>query len=544
MGVNRPHRSLPHKPIMPHDLILELQGITKSFPGVLALDHVDLELERGTVHGLVGENGAGKSTLISILNGVLQPDAGTIRLNGTITTIPNPLAADALGMSFIHQEPTLFPELSVAENLYAGKLARLRGVINHAEMFRAARELLARMSVSIDPAARVKSLRLAEAQLVEILRAVSGAAQILVMDEPTSSLTGAEKASLFQLIAGLKLQGVTIIYVSHFLDEVLAISDRLTVIKDGKKVGTYPTVEMTKPDLIEKMVGKALAPTASTQPLSVAAFKPSEQEPGAPSPPLRIDREIVLSVTDLTHRPFLTDISFEIHRGEILGICGLLGAGKTELAQALFGLVPFQHGKIEMHNKTVRIRNPGDAIRNGIGFVTESRLTEGIIPFMSVKENASVTIWDELARLFGIIDRRKQEQLVSKLIRELNIRTPSLEQPIMYLSGGNQQKVVLSKWLLRGPLLLILDEPTRGIDVGAKREFYRILQELALGGTAILLISSETDEVYDLSERILVMQDGHIQRAFRRDQVTRNELVAAITASAVGTKQHNTASLN
>lgn len=517
--------------IMSRELILELQGITKSFPGVMALDHVDLQLERGTVHGLVGENGAGKSTLISILNGIYQPDAGTIRLDGNVTAIPNPLAADALGMSFIHQEPTLFPELSVAENLFAGKLAHLRGIVSHADMVRSATNLLARMNIAIDPSTPVRNLRLAEAQIVEILRAVSKAVRILVMDEPTSSLTEAEKLSLFNLIASLKAQGVTIIYVSHFLDEVLAISDRITVMKDGQKVGTYPTAEITKADLIEKMVGKPLTSSAPVHPLAVQPIEGTATGVSPVTAAVAASTEVVLSVTGLSYKSILSDITFDIRRGEILGICGLLGAGKTELAQALFGLVPPTRGKIEMHNRTVRIRNPGDAIHNGIGFVTESRLTEGIIPFMSVKENSSITIWDQLAHMFGIIDRRKQEEVVRKMVRELNVRTAGLEQPIMYLSGGNQQKVVLSKWLLRGPSVLILDEPTRGIDVGAKREFYRILQELAAGGTAILLISSEIDEVFDLSDRILIMQDGRIRREVGRGAMSRNELLAAVTSS-------------
>lgn len=525
---------------MARDLILEIDGLTKRFPGVLALDHVDFDLERGEVHGLVGENGAGKSTLINILNGVDTSDEGTIRIEGSARTIANPRAAAELGMSFIHQEPTLFPYLSVAENLYAGKLAQKSGLINRAEMNHAARELLARMDIAIEPSALVQDLRLAEAQIVEILRAVSKSVRILVMDEPTSSLTDAEKRALFNLISGLKAQGVTTIYVSHFLDEVLAVCDRITVMKDGKKVGTNPAAELSKPELILKMVGRSLDAVTRGKPSpTVEQLEAAEAQviPAARSSASG-ESDVVLSVTRLTHKPLLSDITFEIRRGEILGICGLLGAGKTELAQALFGLVPFERGRVEMHNKTVHIRNPGDAIRNGIGFVTESRLTEGIFPLLSVKENASVTIWDELARWFGILDRTRQNQVVGKMVTDLNVRTPGLEQPIMFLSGGNQQKVVLAKWLLRNPALLILDEPTRGIDVGAKREFYRILEELAKAGTAILLISSEIDEVYDLSDRILIMRDGRIRSEFPRGELSRNDLLASITVSAGLSKQH------
>jgi ribose transport system ATP-binding protein len=490
--------------------LLELSGITKQFPGHLALDHVDFELRHGEVHGLVGENGAGKSTLIRILNGVLVPDSGVISLNGKTQTIANPRDAAALGMAFIHQEPTLFPNLSVAENLFVGhpRLNRF-GLVSKSGQTTAARELLARMNLDFDPSALVGSLRLAEAQMVEILRAISLRAQILVMDEPTSSLTEAEKHSLFRLIESMKADGVSIIYVSHFLDEVLSICDRVTVLKDGKKVSTHDARHLKKADLILEMVGHSV--------------ETNESEARAAA------TETVLSLRSLSAGEALHDISFDLHRGEIVGVIGLLGAGKTELAKALFGLMPYDTGSIVINGQDVRISSPRDAIRRGMGFVTESRLVEGIFSTLSVRENATATMFDRLSNRFGLLDYRQQLRLTDEVVADLGVRCSGREQHIMYLSGGNQQKVVLGKWLLLNSTILILDEPTRGIDVGSKREIYRILKNLSAKGTAILLISSENDEIYDLSDRILVMKDGRISRQIARGEVTRNELIALVT---------------
>jgi len=496
---------------MASDRILELTGVTKHFPGVTALSNVDLDVQTGEVHGLVGENGAGKSTLISILNGVQRPDEGQIKVNGIPRAIAGPSEAAALGMSFIHQEPTLFPDLSVAENIFPGDALRNRwGIVDKGEATRRTRELLARLNLKIEPRAAVRDLRLAEAQMVEIMRAVSQSAKILVMDEPTSSLTDAEKQSLFALIASLKREGVSIIYVSHFLDEVINICDRITVMKDGKRVGTHVTRELSKATLIQEMIGR-----------DVERVDIQRRENS---------RDVVMSVRGLAQKDTLYDINFDIRRGEIVGICGLLGAGKTELAEALFGLQRCQAGAINIEGRQVRIRSPLDAIDAGLGFVTESRLTDGIFALLSVKENASVTIFDELSNWLGFLDRNAQRQRVDKVVTGLGVKSAGLDQLIMYLSGGNQQKVVLGKWLLRNPKVLILDEPTRGIDVGAKREFYRILERLSEDGTAILLISSESDEVYDLSDRIIVMQDGRMSREFARGELTRTELLSFVTA--------------
>ena len=492
------------------DTILDLTGVSKRFPGVVALDRVDLQLRRGEVHGLVGENGAGKSTLIGILNGVHRPDGGTIAVNGAPCTIGSPNEAAALGMAFIHQEPTLFPHLSVIENLFPGDMLENRwGFINKAEATRRTKQLLKRLNLRIDPFARVRDLRLAEAQMVEIMRAVSRSARILIMDEPTSSLTDTEKQALFGLIASLKGQGVSIVYVSHFLDEVMEICDRVTVMKDGRKIGTHIADALSKAALIQQMIGR-----------DIEAVNIQRRDAGA---------DAVMSVHHLSRRNVLHDISFNVRRGEIVGICGLLGAGKTELAEALFGLSPFEEGRISIDGRAARIRSPVDAIEAGLGFVTESRLADGIFALLSVKENASVTILDRLSSWLGIIDRRQQQEQVGRVVSDLGVKTAGLSQLIMHLSGGNQQKVVLGKWLLRNPKVLILDEPTRGIDVGAKREFYRILQRLSEQGTAILLISSESEEVYDLSDRIIVMQDGRMSREFARGELTRTELLSFVT---------------
>jgi ABC-type sugar transport system ATPase subunit len=495
---------------MSADVILDLTGISKRFPGVIALNQVDLEVRRGEVHGLVGENGAGKSTLISILNGVYRPDGGQIKVNGVPCTIGGPSEAAALGMSFIHQEPTLFPDLSVTENIFPGDALKNRwGFINEAEANRRTRQLLTRLNLRIEALALVRDLRLAEAQMVEIMRAVSKSAQILIMDEPTSSLTDTEKQALFDLIASLKGEGVSIIYISHFLDEVIEICDRVTVMKDGKRVSTNAVSELSKAVLIQKMIGR------DVESLNV-------QRRAAPA-------DTIMSVRGLSKRNTLHDINFDIRRGEIVGICGLLGAGKTELAEALFGLRPCEKGRICIDGRETRILNPIDAIEAGLGFVTESRLSDGIFAWMSVKENTSVTIFDQLSNWLGILDQKQQRQRVAEVVSDLGVRSAGLDQLIMNLSGGNQQKVVLGKWLLRNPKVLILDEPTRGIDVGAKREVYRILGRLSEGGTAILLISSESDEVYDLSDRIIVMQDGRMSREFPRGELTRSELLSFVT---------------
>jgi ABC-type sugar transport system ATPase subunit len=497
---------------MTSDIILDLTGVTKLFPGVIALAQVDLQVRRGEIHGLVGENGAGKSTLIGILNGVHRPDDGQLRVNGVPCTIGGPSDAAALGMSFIHQEPTLFPDLSVTENLFPGDMLKNRwGFINKAEATHRAEELLTSLNLKIEPQARVRNLRLAEAQMVEIMRAVSKSAQLLVMDEPTSSLTETEKRALFDLIASLKGQGVSIIYVSHFLDEVMEICDRVTVMKDGKRVGTHAVSELSKTKLIQQMVGR-----------DVEALNIQRR---------RVRDDVVMSVRGLSYKNVLHDINFDVLRGEIVGVCGLLGAGKTELAETLFGLASYEKGSIYLEGREARIRSPIDAIESGLGFVTESRLADGVFALLSVKENASVTIFDQLSNWLGVIDRKEQRRRVDEVSSRLGVRSAGLDQLIMNLSGGNQQKVVLGKWLLRNPKLLILDEPTRGIDVGAKREFYRILERLSEEGAAILLISSESDEVYDLSDRIIVMQGGRMTREFARGELTKSELLSFVTES-------------
>ena len=497
---------------MTSDIILDLTGVTKRFPGVTALAQVDLQVRRGEVHGLVGENGAGKSTLIGILNGVHRPDDGHLRVNGVPCTIGGPSDAAALGMSFIHQEPTLFPDLSVTENIFPGDMLKNRwGFINKAEAKHRAQELLTSLNLKIEPQALIRDLRLAEAQMVEIMRAVSRSVQLLVMDEPTSSLTETEKRALFDLIASLKGQGVSIIYVSHFLDEVMEICDRVTVMKDGKRVDTHTVSELSKTKLIQQMVGR-----------DVEALNIQRR---------RVRDDVVMSVRGLSYKNVLHDINFDILRGEIVGVCGLLGAGKTELAETLFGLAPYEKGSIYVEGREARIRSPVDAIESGLGFVTESRLSDGIFALLSVKENASVTIFDQLSNWLGVIDRREQTRRVDEVASRLGVRSAGLDQLIMNFSGGNQQKVVLGKWLLRNPKLLILDEPTRGIDVGAKREFYRILERLSEEGAAVLLISSESDEVYDLSDRIIIMQGGRMSREFARGELTKNELLSFVTES-------------
>ena len=496
--------------------LLSLESISKTFPGVVALKDVSFHLRRGEIHGLVGENGAGKSTLIKILAGIYTPERGQILVDGIHQTVSSPRDSARLGLAFIHQDPSLFPELSVAENLFAGSTVPSRlGLIDRMSMRSQARALLAKLEIDIASDTLVRELRSAEGQLVEILRAVSRNSRILVMDEPTSSLAQDDKRRLFKLVAVLRAQGVSLIYVSHFLDEVLELCDRVTVLRDGQRVGTFETASLNKAKLIELMVGRKQQPI------------PQQRQATAGEPVLSVDR--------LRGQRVLEDASFEIHRGEIVGVCGLLGAGKTELARALFGLDPVVAGSVKLRGRFVRIRNPRDAMRLGMGLVTESRLREGVFPLMSVMDNATATLFDRLRGAFGLIRRREQVTMAGKIVQSLGIKTAGLTQPIMYLSGGNQQKTLLGRWMLRNPAVLILDEPMHGIDIGAKADFFKILSDLALTGTAVLFISGEVDEVYDVSDRVLVMSGGRITGEFLPADITREHLLAAVTARGFAT---------
>lgn len=488
------------------ELILEMRGITKTFPGVRALDNVHFSCERGEVHALVGENGAGKSTLMKILSGVYPPDAGEIVFKGVPVRLESPHHAQSLGISTIYQEPSLLPYLTVAENIYLGREVTGRlGLIDGAELERRASQLLDRLGAAVDPSSPVVRLSVAQQQIVEIAKALSLQADLILMDEPTAALGEREVEHLFAIVRSLRQDGVTVIYVSHRLDEIFRIADRATVLKDGQVVGTVRTAEVSKADLICMMVGRPLG----------EAFPSRGDGRG----------EKVLEVRGLTRRGAFRDIRFTLHRGEILGIAGLAGSGRTEIVRALFGADPVDAGEILLHGKPLSLRGSRDAVKAGIGFLTEDRKSEGLVMGLSVRENValpSLDVWSA----WGLVDRARERKAVGDLISGLQVRPPNLQQQVRYLSGGNQQKVVLAKWLATEPDVLLFDEPTRGIDVGAKVEIYALMRRLADEGKAIIMISSELPEVIGMSNRILVLCEGRIVGELAPEDATEEKILA------------------
>ena len=487
--------------------LLEMRGITKRFPGVTALDGVDFELEKGEVHVLLGENGAGKSTLIKMLSGAYQPDEGEILLNGEPVNISSAMVAQELGISTIYQEFNLVPQLTVAENIFLGRQPRRFGLVDRRKMVGEARRLLERMKVRVDPGALVSSLGVARQQMVEIAKALSLDARILVMDEPTASLSGQEVERLFEIIQGLKEEEVGIIFISHHLEEVAEIGDRVTVLRDGKVVDRVPA-STDRSEFVRMMVGRPLEDQFPRRRTGVG--------------------EVLLEVKNLSQEGVLEDISFQVRAGEVVGMAGIVGAGRTELARALFGVDPIDSGEVWVEDRRVTRDNPREAKRRGMGFVTEDRQGQGIVPPLSVAENLGLASLGRYTRA-GLVDRREQRKLARKMVDDLNIRTPGLEQEIRYLSGGNQQKVVIGKWLLARSKVLIMDEPTRGIDVGAKVEIYELMNELTENGAGILMISSELPEVLGMSDRILVMSRGRLTGELSAEEATQEGVMTLAT---------------
>jgi rhamnose transport system ATP-binding protein len=486
--------------------LLQMRGVSKAFPGVQALIGVDLDVRAGEVHAIVGENGAGKSTLMKILAGIYQPDAGSLMLGGQAAHIENPRQAMALGIGMIHQELNLAPNLSVAENIFLGRVPTRAGLVDWRRLDAQTRTLLSRLGIDLDARAAVEDLSVARQQMVEITKALSLDARVIIMDEPTSALTERETATLFQIIGRLKAERVAVVYISHRLDEIFRVADRVTVLRDGRLIGSSAVATTTPALLISQMVGRELN----------ALFPKTPVEIGPP----------VLEVRHLARRGVLHDISFVLRRSEILGLAGLVGAGRTELVRALFGADPINHGQILIDGKPATIHNPRDAIRLGLGFVTEDRKLHGLVLGMSVRENATLASLPELSR-FGWIDFRRERQVALDYMQRLNIRTPSVEHEVMTLSGGNQQKVVLAKWLAIHPRILILDEPTRGIDVGAKAEVHALMSRLAASGVSIVMISSELPEILGMSDRILVVRQGRISAEFSRQEASQEKILAA-----------------
>ena len=494
--------------------ILEMRGICKSFPGVRALDHVDLTVQRGEVHAIVGENGAGKSTLMKILAGAYTKDEGEILFNGSPVEIYNPLEAQALGIAIIYQEFNLAPHLSAAANIFIGREPRARflGLIKRRKIREDARRLFEQLGADIDPAEEVGRLSVCCQQITEIARALSMASSALIMDEPTSALPEAEVQMLFDVIRRLKSQGVTILYISHNIDEVFEITDTITVLRDGKRIGTRPAADLDREQVVHMMVGRTIEETERREGVQFG--------------------DEVLRVEGLCRDDVLQDISFFLRRGEILGIAGLLGSGRTELLRCLFGADRKTSGKVYVDGHPCDIRHPIDGVRSGMGFMPEDRKQQGLFLGLATRENVTAASLGTVAR-FGLVNRLAERGMVDGYIKSLDIRVSSQEQKAVNLSGGNQQKVVLARWLALRPKVLLLDDPTRGIDVGARAAIHDLIVSLADQGVGIVFVSSELPEVLKISDRILAIADGQIMGEFTHAEATQEKIMLCATGAAV-----------
>jgi ABC-type sugar transport system ATPase subunit len=488
-----------------NDMMLEIRNVSKAFPGTQALDRVSLAIRRGEVHAVLGENGAGKSTLMLILAGVHHKDSGEILLEGKRIEIQDPHHAQSLGISMVHQDLSLAPPLSVAENMFANRqpLTGL-GTIDFPRLYQQTREALAQFELDIDPRRPVRDLSVAIQQVVEIATALSRNAKVLILDEPTSALTAHETAILFRTIKRLRDQGVTILYITHKLSEVMEIADRFTVLRDGQVVGTSETRQATEDDIVRMMVGREL----------------SQYFPDMG----KVTDECLFEVRNLTGRAF-SNASFKLYRGEILGVAGLAGAGRTDMARTIFGADPLLSGEIYLNGQKVAIHSPADAVRLGLGYVPEDRKEAGLFLSLTVRENTVAAGLRQFSNVL-FMDHRKMLSAVTDIVKSLDIKTPSLEQQVMNLSGGNQQKVMLAKWLVIRPKVLIVDEPTRGVDVGVKADVHRLLRDLAQRGVGVIMISSELPEVLGMSDRILIMREGDIVGEIGHADATEENVMA------------------
>lgn len=485
--------------------LLEMMDVDKQFPGVYALKGVNFDLKSGEVHALLGENGAGKSTLMKTLGGIYSIDKGKIFINGKEELINSVKDAQKLGISIIHQELALVPHLSIAENIYLGRELKTKaGLIDFTTMNHNVQKLLEEFGMNIDARREISSLTVAQQQMVEIIKAVSFDSRIIVMDEPTSSLTDKEVTFLFDTIINLKKKGVGIVYISHRMEELFEISDRITVLRDGEYVGTVLTKKTNQDELISMMVGRKL------KNYYVRDF----QEIGEP----------ILEVRDLTRKNVLENINFEIREGEILGFAGLVGAGRTELMKCIFGLDSFEKGEIVVNGKKVEINEPNDAIDVGIAYVSEDRKAKGLFLIETIKYNISIKILNKFMKNLSVNKKIENEE-VKKYIDRLSIRTPTSEQYVNKLSGGNQQKVLIAKWLATEPKILILDEPTRGVDVGAKAEIYSIMNDLVKEGVSIIMISSDLPEIINMSDRVAVMANGRLQKILEKEDLSQEKIM-------------------
>ncbi|HCC6091261.1 sugar ABC transporter ATP-binding protein [Citrobacter freundii] len=494
------------------ETFLQMSHITKRFPGVLALSNVDFALRKGEVHALLGENGAGKSTLMKILSGVYQPDEGDIIFEGQSVSFANPLSAQSAGITIIHQEFNLFPELTVKENIFIGRefCKNNRWRLDEKQQRQAAIDILQKLNLNISPETLVADLTVAQQQMVEIAKAISVNAKILIMDEPTAALTETEIDSLFQVTRLLKEQGTGIVYISHRLEELALIADRATVMRDGQFIATvdYDAVKIS--DLIAMMVGRDLGNIYPRRgPLA--------------------QRKPVLEVSGLTRNGVLNNIDFTLYQGEILGFAGLMGAGRTELARAIFGADPIDGGTLKLNGKVTVIKDIPDAIQQGISYLTEDRKKEGLALGLSVERNIMLGNYPEYSDRYGNVDSKRCQKTSEEQVKALRIKTPHLEQAALNLSGGNQQKIIIARWVCKDTDILIFDEPTRGIDVGAKLEIYELMNRLVAKGKSIIMISSELPEVLGMCDRILVMRNGRITGELASDDATQEKIMQYAT---------------
>jgi ABC-type sugar transport system ATPase subunit len=492
------------------EYLLEVDDVRKEFPGVVALDNVKFKLKRGTVHALMGENGAGKSTLMKIVAGIYTPDSGSFKLRGVDIRLKNPLDALENGIAMIHQELNLMGPMTVAENIWIRREPTNGfGFINHGEMRRRTEDLFTRLNIDIDPSVEVRSLSVANRQMVEIAKAVSFNSDVLIMDEPTSALTEREVDHLFRIIRALKADGKGIIYITHKMNELFEIADEVSVFRDGKYIATKPATELTRDDIIRMMVGR-----------DISQMFPKLTVPIG---------EVVLSVKNLCLNGIFKDVSFDVRAGEILGIAGLVGSGRSNIAETVFGVTPASSGTISIEGKNVRMTSPSVAMEQGMAFLTEDRKETGCFLLLDIQENTQMAVLQNKYVKYGFVQQRQLAKDSQDMANTLRVRTPDMQEPIMNLSGGNQQKVLISRWLLTKPRILILDEPTRGIDVGAKAEIHRLVSELARDGVAVIMISSEMPEVLGMSDRIMVIHEGRVTGFLDRseaDQVKIMELAS------------------
>jgi len=492
------------------EYLLEVEDVRKEFPGVVALDNVHLRLRRGTVHALMGENGAGKSTLMKILAGIYTPDAGTFRLRGQNIRLKNPLDALENGIAMIHQELNLMGPMTVAENIWIRREPTNRfGLINHGEMRRMTEALFARLNIDIDPEVKIGTLSVASRQMVEIAKAVSFNSDVLIMDEPTSALTDKEVNHLFAIIRALKAEGKGIIYITHKMNELFEIADEVSVFRDGRYIATRASAELDRDEIIRMMVGR-----------EITQMFPKEDVPIG---------DVVLSVRGLTLNGVFSDVSFDVRAGEILGLAGLVGSGRSNVAETVFGVTPASAGTISIDGKEVKMTSPSVAMKHHMAFLTEDRKETGCFLLLNVQENAQMAVLQNDYARFGFVEQGRLAKDAATMANRLRVRTPDMHEPIVNLSGGNQQKVLISRWLMTRPRILILDEPTRGIDVGAKAEIHKLISQLAGQGVAVIMISSEMPEVLGMSDRIMVLHEGRVTGFLDRndaDQVKIMELAS------------------